>query len=44
MAAGEAFQQDPAGGEAIPNWVRVLSAFPDFPEQLHQAALEDERV
>jgi glucosyl-3-phosphoglycerate synthase len=41
MAAGEVFQQDPSGGEAIPNWVRVLSAFPDFPEQLHQAALED---
>jgi len=39
--AGEAFQQDPAGSEAIPNWVRVLAAFPDFPEQLRQAALED---
>ena len=41
MVAGEAFQQDPAGGEAIPNWVRVLSAFPDFPQQLHQAVVED---
>lgn len=41
MVAGEAFQQDPAGGEAIPNWVRVLAAFPDFPQQLHQAVVED---
>ena len=41
MVAGEAFQQDPAGGEAIPNWVRVLSAFPDFPQQLRQAVVED---
>jgi glucosyl-3-phosphoglycerate synthase len=39
--AGETFQQDPAGGQAIPNWVRVLSAFPDFPEQLQQAAVDD---
>ena len=41
MVAGEAFQQDPAGGEAIPNWVRVLAAFPDFPQHLHQAIIED---
>ncbi|MBV8609234.1 MAG: hypothetical protein JO034_17480 [Singulisphaera sp.] len=41
MMAGEAFQQDPAGGESIPNWVRVLAAFPDIPQNLHQAILED---
>jgi glucosyl-3-phosphoglycerate synthase len=41
MVAGEAFQQDPAGGEPIPNWVRVLSAFPDFPQQLRQAVVDD---
>jgi glucosyl-3-phosphoglycerate synthase len=39
--AGELFQREPAGGEAIPNWVRVLSAFPDFPQQLRQAAEDD---
>ena len=39
--ASELFQRDPAGGEAIPNWVRVLSAFPDFPQQLRRAAQED---
>jgi len=39
--AGELFQSEPAGGEAIPNWVRVLSAFPDFPQQLRQAAEQD---
>lgn len=41
VAAGEIFQREPAGGEAMPNWVRVLSAFPDFPQQLRQAAEED---
>ena len=39
--AGDLFQREPAGGEAIPNWVRVVSAFPDFPQQLRQAAEED---
>ena len=41
VVAGEIFQREPAGGEAIPNWVRVVSAFPDFPQQLRQAAEED---
>lgn len=27
-AAGEIFEKDPNGAEAIPNWTRVLSAFP----------------
>jgi glucosyl-3-phosphoglycerate synthase len=39
--AGELFQSEPAGGEAMANWVRVLSAFPDFPQQLRQAADAD---
>jgi glucosyl-3-phosphoglycerate synthase len=39
--AGELFHREPVGGEAIPNWVRVLSAFPDFPKQLRQAVEED---
>lgn len=43
MAAGELFHADPAGAEAIPNWTRVLTAFPDFPEQLRSAVEEDSR-
>ncbi|MBI2481235.1 MAG: glycosyl transferase [Planctomycetia bacterium] len=39
--AGELFQQDPGGGEAIPNWSRVLTAFPDFPQQLRDAVCAD---
>jgi glucosyl-3-phosphoglycerate synthase len=39
--AGEIFQREPAGREVIPNWVRVFSAFPDFPQQLRQAAAAD---
>ncbi len=39
--AGEVFQSDPAGGEAIPNWTRVLAAFPDFPQELQTAAAAD---
>ena len=39
--AGEMFQQDPSGGEAIPNWARVLTAFPDFPNQLREAVRSD---
>ncbi len=40
-AAGEAFRADPAGGEAIPNWSRVLTAIPNFPDQLREAAIAD---
>jgi glucosyl-3-phosphoglycerate synthase len=39
--AGEMFQSDPSGGEAIPNWTRVLTAFPDFPQQLRAASVAD---
>ena len=39
--AGEMFQNDPSGGEAIPNWTRVLTAFPDFPQRLRHAAAAD---
>ncbi|NIL95945.1 MAG: glucosyl-3-phosphoglycerate synthase, partial [Planctomycetales bacterium] len=41
MVGGEMFQQDPSGGEAIPNWTRVLAAFPDFPQELRRATLAD---
>ncbi|REK23009.1 MAG: glycosyl transferase [Planctomycetota bacterium] len=41
--AGEVFQQDPAGGEAIANWARVLAALPDFPQRLRAAACDDAR-
>lgn len=39
--AGEVFQSDPAGGEAIPNWTRVLTAFPDFPQRMRAAVQAD---
>jgi glucosyl-3-phosphoglycerate synthase len=40
-AAGDMFQSDPSGGEAIPNWTRVLTAFPDFPRRLRLAVKAD---
>ena len=40
-AAGQVFQEDPSGSEAIPNWTRVLTAFRDFPQRLRQAAVDD---
>lgn len=43
IIAGDMFREDPSGGEAIPNWNRVLSAFPDFPQRLWKAAEEDAR-
>jgi glucosyl-3-phosphoglycerate synthase len=39
--AGEAFQNDPAGGESIPNWSRVITVFPDFPQRLREAVAAD---
>lgn len=39
--AGEIFRNDPSGAAAIPNWARVLTAFPDFPQTLRQVASED---
>ena len=41
MAAGRMFQEDPSGGEAIPNWARVLAAQADFPKRLREAVAAD---
>ncbi len=41
--SGEAFHDDPSGAEAMPTWTRVLSAFPDFPTRLRDAAIRDEK-
>ena len=35
--AGNVFREDPNGAEAIPNWTRVIAAFPDFTGRLRQA-------
>jgi glucosyl-3-phosphoglycerate synthase len=42
IPAGETMRQDPTGSSDIPNWARVLSAFPDMPNQL-RAAVQDDR-
>ena len=35
--SAELYQLDPNGAEAIPNWTRVRSAFPDFTDRLRDA-------
>jgi glucosyl-3-phosphoglycerate synthase len=35
-AAGREFYENPAGAAAIPNWARVLAAFPDLPRKMRQ--------
>jgi len=42
-AAGLDFVRDPMGAPQIPNWSRVVSALPDFLEQLRRAVEEDSR-
>jgi glucosyl-3-phosphoglycerate synthase len=39
--AGEQFFDDPLGAPLIPNWNRVISAFPHFFEELKAAVEED---
>ena len=39
--AGREFYENPAGAEAIPNWARVLAAFPDLPQEMRQAVADD---
>lgn len=41
VTAGEAFRQDPSGERNLPNWARVLSALPDLPARLREAAAAD---
>lgn len=41
MTAGDIFQNDPIGGEGMPNWTRVMTALPDFPRRLRQMAAAD---
>lgn len=39
--AGEAVQDNPSGGAALPTWTRVLAALPNFPQRLREAAAAD---
>lgn len=39
--AGRRFRDDPSRGDELPNWSRVLSIFPDFPERLHDTVEAD---
>lgn len=41
MKAGESFLANPMEAPFIPNWNRVLSAIPDFGEQMRQAVAAD---
>jgi glucosyl-3-phosphoglycerate synthase len=40
-AAGQAVYDDPSGDAAMPTWTRVLTALPEFPDQLRQAVADD---
>jgi glucosyl-3-phosphoglycerate synthase len=41
IEAGDVYRNDPTGAAAIPNWARVLTAFPDFPLTLRETARAD---
>jgi glucosyl-3-phosphoglycerate synthase len=41
MVAGEILREDPAGSESLSNWVRVVAAFPGFPQRLRRAVEDD---
>jgi glucosyl-3-phosphoglycerate synthase len=41
VAAGDGYVTDPSLGEELPNWSRVLSAFPEFPQALEAAVKAD---
>ena len=42
-SVGDAIYGNPSGGDSIPTWTRVLTALPDFPQQLRQIAIDDRR-
>lgn len=44
VAAGEGYVNDPSLGEEMPNWSRVLSAFPEFPQELDAAVEADTEI
>ena len=39
--AGSEYHRDPAGVAAMPTWTRVVTALPDFPARLREAAAAD---
>ena len=41
VTAGLGYVNDPSLGEELPNWSRVASAIPDFPQALHAAVEAD---
>jgi glucosyl-3-phosphoglycerate synthase len=41
IEAGTLYQSDPAGAAAMPTWTRVVTALPDFPIRLRDAAAAD---
>lgn len=43
VTAGDAFHENPVGGGEIPNWARVLAAFPDVPQQIREIAERDRK-
>ena len=38
---GDAVHDDPFGRPALPTWTRVVTALPDFPQQLRDIAADD---
>lgn len=44
MKAGQSFLDNPMEAPFIPNWNRVLSAIPDFGEQMRQAVAADNTI
>lgn len=43
IEAGQAYHADPAGAAAMPTWTRVITALPDFPQRLRNAAAADKQ-
>lgn len=41
IEAGNVYQSDPAGSASMPTWARVITALPDFPQQMRDQATAD---